>query len=94
MPTIKKRVALSLPDELDALLTELNDLTGQPKSSIIVQILEDSIPMLRMTIEVLRHSKQGNRESMVSAMAELLKSAGFQLDEIQHEFFQFKKGGK
>ena len=42
MSNRKNRIAISVTDELDDLLFKLSELSGQPKSKIILDIMEDA----------------------------------------------------
>ena len=60
MPTRKPRIALTVPDEINQTLDRLYELTGTPKSKLIVEMLEQYVPILdevvstRNTQEILR----------------------------------------
>lgn len=94
MPSAKKRVALNVPDHIDEVLTALSNVVGMPKTAVIIELLEDSLPSLRQAVLAIMEIKKGNKEAAVNVMAELLKDAGFQLDECQHDLFDLKKGVK
>ena len=39
MPSRKPRVALTMPDDLNALFDRISDLNGTPKTKLIVELL-------------------------------------------------------
>lgn len=92
--TKSKRIALSVPPEIDRILTELSDLSGMPKTALVLELIESAAPVLENALVGLRHAKAGKRESAIEAMGGMLRDAGFQLDEAQHDFFDIKKGKK
>jgi predicted DNA-binding protein len=91
MPTSKKRVALAVPDEIDEVLTKVSRLTGTPKTAVIVELLESSVPLLLQTIQAIELARAGNKDSAMNLMAGMLKDAGFSLDQAQHDFFGMRK---
>ena len=57
MPTQKPRIALTVPDEINQTLDRLYELTGTPKSKIIVEMLEQYVPILEQVVDTLKKSK-------------------------------------
>ena len=52
----RKRIALTVPHELDDLLNKLSVLQGIPKTKIIIDIFEQAHPYLKQALEnYLRH---------------------------------------
>ena len=94
MPAPKKRIALTVPDHIDVVLTDLSKLTGTPKTALILELIDSAMPMMKQTLEAIQHAQEGRKGSAMDVMASLLKDAGFQLDEVQHDFFNLKKGMK
>lgn len=78
LPT--KRVALTLPGELDQVLTRLSKLTKQPKTAIITEILLEAYPHFVQVAEVLTQIKEGQREIAVNALGSLLGSVSNDLN--------------
>lgn len=87
----KKRIALTVPDDLDQVISQISELTSMPKTAVILDLVQSAMPMMLQTVQALQQAKAGNKESAMDVMAGLLKDAGFQLDEVQHDFFQLKK---
>ena len=57
MPTQKPRIALTVPDEINQTLDRLYELTGTPKSKLIVEMLEQYVPILEQVVDTLEKSK-------------------------------------
>lgn len=53
MPTKKPRIALTVPDELNDTLDRLSDLSGTPKTKLIVEMLEQYAPVLEQVIQTM-----------------------------------------
>ena len=53
MPSRKPRVALTVPDDINSTLDRLSDLTGTPKTKLILEMLEEYLPILDRTISAL-----------------------------------------
>mgnify|MGYP002662956355 FL=1 len=47
----RKRIALSVPTEMEEVLDKISDLTGQPKTKNILEMLEQYVPVLEQTVE-------------------------------------------
>ena len=46
MPSRKPRVALTVPDDLNALFDRISDLNGTPKTKLMIELLEAYKPVL------------------------------------------------
>ena len=57
MPSRKPRVALTVPDEINVVLERLADLTGTPKTKLIIEMLEQYAPVLEQVLEALEKIK-------------------------------------
>ncbi|MBV6575259.1 hypothetical protein JL980_21405, partial [Acinetobacter baumannii] len=49
----KKRIALTVPDNVDAVLEKLSNLTGSPKTRLIMEILQEYLPIFERTADAL-----------------------------------------
>lgn len=54
MATRNKRVQVALSDEVTRLVDELHELTGQTKSSIISELMDQVAPALHTTLQALK----------------------------------------
>ena len=61
----RKRIALSVPPDMDDVLDKLSDLTGQPKTKIILEMMEQYVPVLEQTVEALEQIRD-NKENALS----------------------------
>lgn len=75
MPSAKKRLPLTLPDELDAALRELADALDKPLATVTVEILTEMIPQLEGLAKYARHMKAGKTAAAKRAMAHMIGDA-------------------
>ena len=61
----RKRIALRVPPEMDEILERLAFLTNQPKTKIILEMLEEYVPVLDQAINALEQIK-ANKENAAS----------------------------
>lgn len=64
MPSKKRRMMLSLPDELSSALDTFREVSGMAASSFVVEILIEALPMIVASTEALKLAKQGNSKSL------------------------------
>lgn len=65
MPSKKPRIALTVPPEIDHILDRLYELSGTPKSKLIVEMLEQYAPVLEQvlsTMEKIKEDKENGKE--------------------------------
>ena len=65
MPSRKPRIALTVPDDINTTLDRLYELTGTPKSKLIVEMLEQYVPILDevvSTLEKIKADKENGKE--------------------------------
>lgn len=75
MPTKKPRIAISVSVETKALLDELAEVSGQPASTFITELLEESANALfRPIIDAMRMAKEKKVEAWDVLNAALSKS--------------------
>ena len=73
MPSRKARVALTLPDDLNALLGQVSDYHGTPKTKLITEILLECKPVLQQMLsayKLIQENKEGT--------ADIIKNFGAQ----------------
>ena len=61
----RKRIALSVPPEMDDVLDRISVLTQQPKTKIILELLEEFVPVLQQTLDALEQIQE-NKENAVN----------------------------
>lgn len=59
----RKRLQVTLSDEVWALVEEVHALTGTPKAAVISEILDEIAPAFQNTINALRIVKEQPREA-------------------------------
>ena len=89
----RKRIALSVPPEMEEVLDKISDLTGQPKTKIILEMLEQYVPVLEQTIEALEQIRD-NKENALSIVqkfaGDLLLDGNQMLGQIATEVKNLK----
>ena len=73
MPSRKPRVALTLPDDLNALLDQVADYQGTPKTKLITEILLECKPILEQMLSAYKLIEE-NKEGA----ADIIKNFGAQ----------------
>jgi len=63
MATKRKRLNVTLSDEVWALVNEVHALTGTPKAAVISEILDQVSPVFQNTIHALRIVQEQPREA-------------------------------
>lgn len=71
--TSSKRISISLPPDVYAMVSDLADLQGKPMSRVVVELLTEMTPVLSLLSEGLREVEKSSNKS------ELLKQIGFDL---------------
>lgn len=89
----RKRIALSVPPEMEEVLDKISDLTGQPKTKIILEMLEQYVPVLEQTVEALEQIRD-NKENALSIVqkfaGDLLLDGNQKLGQIATEVKNLK----
>lgn len=88
MPSKKPRIALTVPPEIDVLLDRLSDLTGTPKTKIIVEMLGEYLPVISSIVEILEQVKadKENGKAIVKNFAQnMLLDANIKLGQAAKE---------
>lgn len=93
MPTKKTRIALSVPDDIDKLLTELSNEINTPKTSIIVSFLEEAKPTFQTLLDVLKKRTEQPRVAL-SLLQGMMEDTGLKVVNIQSEIFKIANEDK
>lgn len=82
MPSQKRRIALTVDNELDALLEDIKGLTGTPKSTFIIEFLNDAKPLLVELRDALKlaQEKKNYMPSLVK-MTALVNAKNAEINE-------------
>lgn len=88
MPSRKPRVALTMPDELNALFDRISELNGTPKTKLIVDLLQAYEPVLEEMLDTLEkiHADKENAQKIVKEFGQnlILEASSF-LGDISKE---------
>ena len=77
-----KRTNLTLDPELDALITEISELRGIPKTRVITEILEESKPQLEIIRDALKTIKNNESVSLDQVLSKMLGNSFENLSEV------------
>lgn len=88
MPSQKPRVALTMPDDLNALFDRISAFNGIPKTKLMVELLEAYKPVLEEMLVTLErvHADKENAQKIVKEFGQNLVLEGSSLlGEISKE---------
>lgn len=88
MPSRKARVALTMPDDLNALFDRISDLNGTPKTKLIVELLQAYEPVLTEMLDTLEkiHADKENAQKIVKQFGQnLVMEASSILGDVSKE---------
>ena len=88
MPSRKPRVALTLPDDLNALFDRISELNGTPKTKLIVELLQAYEPVLTEMLDTLEkiHADKENAQKIVKQFGQnLVMEASSILGDVSKE---------
>jgi predicted DNA-binding protein len=75
MSTTKKRMALTLPRELETALADLADATGRPGASLAVDLLTEMVPQMHDIAKITRLAKAGQATAAKRAFSHMVGNA-------------------
>lgn len=81
----RNRVNLTLSDDLFATLSELSELSGKPKATIIHELLDELVPQLQVSIDLIKKLKS-NQIQMTDAkktFIDMLMDVGDVIHDVQ-----------
>ena len=88
MPSRKARVALTMPDDLNALFDRISELNGMPKTKLIVELLQAYEPILIDMLDTLEkiHADKENAQKIVKQFGQnLVMEASSILGDVSKE---------
>ena len=88
MPSRKPRVALTMPDDLNALFDRISDLNGTPKTKLIIELLQAYEPVLTEMLDTLEkiHADKENAQKIVKQFGQnLVMEASSILGDVSKE---------
>lgn len=85
--TRSRRVALSVPPELNDILEDLSDLQSIPKTKVILALLQEMQPQLTAFRDALKAAKEGQNPNKILAgmLADSLSELGEALRGQKHD---------
>ena len=89
----RKRIAVSVPPEMDEVLEHISVLTQQPKTRIILDLLEQTVPVMQQTLEALMQIQENKENATAIAKKfghEILLSGNQALGQIANEVQNLK----
>lgn len=66
MPSVKPRITITLEPQVHEVLKRLSSLTGNSQSSMVCEILTDSLPVFERMVEVLAAAEKLRADAMSS----------------------------
>lgn len=84
------RIQISPSPDLSVVLKELAKLTKQPQSRVVVELLQEGLPALQMTVKALQNVKKRPHE-VQALMAEYSNKAINELTQQQMNFSEALK---
>ena len=88
MPSRKPRVALTMPDDLNALFDRISELNGMTKTKLIVELLQAYEPVLIEMLDTLEkiHADKENAQKIVKQFGQnLVMEASSILGDVSKE---------
>lgn len=86
-----KRIALSVPEDLDEILTRLSRELQKPKTAIITEMLKDALPTLVQVLDAIEESKKGQSQVLVESVAKFITDASASMNQKKIEFEEIRK---
>lgn len=86
MPSQKPRIALTVDNDLNALLEDLSVLMKKPKSTIITDLLVDVTPMLIDLRDALQLAEQ--KKDIKPVLARMTASANIRASEMNNDMLK------
>jgi hypothetical protein len=87
MPTAKRRMMLSLPDEVTVAFDDFREATGTAPASFVVQLLMEALPIIQAMTNAANAAKT-NRLQAVTIMQDAMASALHQGTAAQLDMYE------
>lgn len=91
MATKLPRINVTVSSEIDNVLNSLSDAVGTSKSKIILELLNDALPMFKQVIAAVNKAKDGNKEGAMDGIRGMLADAAVKLNDVQLDLVEFRK---
>lgn len=86
-----KRIALSVPADIDDILNRLSRELEKPKTAIITEMLRDALPLLANLLNAVTEAKKGQSQALTDSVANFLRDAAITVNQQQIEFEDLKQ---
>lgn len=90
MPTLKPRVAVSLPPDVRAAVRDLAQASDKAESRLIQDLLTEMAPQLRDLAKLIRAAKSGRKAAAQKALRDLVGGSLAEVMIEQREMFRGK----
>lgn len=95
MPTLQRRMALTLPDEVRNAVSDLADALQKPAATVVTELLQEMVPQLHDLAKLARHTKAGKAGAAKQVLRHMIGDAAAELASInQPQLFPAKKAKK
>lgn len=74
MPSVKKRLALTLDDDLASALEDFAKVSGTSKASFIVSILRESMPLIQGMTKAFKMAKKSPADALHVMQEQMLQT--------------------
>lgn len=81
----RKRMILSLDEELHSILMEFSKETGTPAASFVVELLEETKPKIKKLTEMVKLAKQNAMGDAHNLLKNMTDDARSELKELREE---------
>lgn len=92
MPSPKRRLILTVPPELDAVIDRVSKAFDKPRASVVVDLLQEMRPQLLDLAKMAEHTKANRRTAAKTVLRHMVGNAFADLMiEMQPELFEKKR---
>lgn len=95
MPSLQRRMALTLPEEVKNAVFDLADALQKPAATVVTELLQEMVPQLHDLAKLTRLTKAGKTESAKRVLRHMIGDAAAELaSSSQPDLFPSKKTKK
>jgi len=91
MKSRQLRIALTVRGETDEVLRELSVLLNKPKTAIITEIVQDTLPALKKVIQAIKQVKTGQEQVALQTVQGFLIDAANTMAQTNIYFEELRK---
>lgn len=84
----RKRMLLSLEDELHSALMDFSKETGAPAATFVAEVLEEMKPKIVQLTKMIRLTKEKSTDAGLNRLKDLAENASLELKELVEELNQ------